>query len=298
MTENEIRELMNNLEDPEKKDAFINKLLDSEGGSQIAAFINGDGKVVTINEIVQEKGREYAYNMLSTMLDSLDKAGGKAVGRQITSDEAAEILYKVENGTATDDEKALAALINTASNRQAIKENGSTNTIELSFATLLEIMQFARTMHYNPTFDDMTTLMMMLMIGSFASQKGTTISEIPHDRVPDTTVAIGQQVKDDMQKAFTASLNGQAVDKEYIILGLLTWLEEICTGIEFAEPKEISGHYGIDLDENSLFHIESDKDQKSDENGSNKTETVQPVCHDKKVVSFKDKAMKDMLKDD
>lgn len=288
------------LQNEEDRRRLARKLLNDESDltTQVAFIHKKDGEPVSLKQLVEREGMEKAEEMLMGMLESLANSTD-VQNMQLSIEEANEILEKVRNGEATSEEEQIAKVLSSTQYAERLKEDNSTNMMHLIIQMCLDLIRFAYAkVHYAPQISDFMMTMQVLASTSLSLTPSSVLSKYK-DHAPNTMISMGNQIKEDMQKCCEQNIwAGKYIQPEYVVLGLIAWLNEILCAQEWEIPRaeELGDALGIKMEP-----LSGEEDEQKPENPG----VVQPICHGSnndnngsKVLSFENKAMKNMLKDD
>lgn len=290
------------LQDKDERMRLARKILEDESRLTQTAFVNaGDGSAITLKQYLDEYGYENALNAVVRLLESFAQ-DGNANMKSYTSDEVNDALYRVSIGEGSEEDKAVAKMFEGSQYAEKLKEQNSQNMMHMFLHNMFQMIHFAvEDKHYTPLLADFTIMMELLLTETLMLTPSSALYRFK-DTTNSAAINIGKQVADDMQKACMSTIwKDKSISPEYIIMGLLSWLNQIINTneYEFVTAREMIEHMDIgdeiDLDDDSSGETE-EKEEQTEVPG-----VAQPICHgsnNDKVVSFEDRAMKNLLKDD
>lgn len=294
------------LQDKEERLRLARKLLDEESSLfERAAFLNkNDGSVFSIKDLIEKEGYDKALEMVLKVLESFADGNNESICQSIDADRVNEALVRVERGEGTEDDIALAKMFSAGNLKETLAEKNSESMMHMILEHSLEMIRFAmEEKHYTPTFSDFTTIMEMLLSESLQIDPNSVLHQFKDSSNASTVINIGKEVAADMQAACQSTIwKDKDIKPEYIIMGLLAWLNEIAANnlsFVLSPARDIVNHMGIGDDEDES---ENHSEVEQQEQAASIPGVTQPICHGSnsgKVVSFADnRAMKNLLKDD
>ena len=290
-----VSEKLQNEEDRMRLARLI--LEDKSSLTKQTAFLSKkDGSLITLDEFIEKEGYDAALRLVMSMLESLSENEPGTL-KQFTSDDINDILARVNNGEGSDEDMAIAKMFEDGHYADTLKEQNSQNMMHMILKNMFDMIYFVmEEKHYTPMLADFTAMMELLISESLILTPSSALYSFKDIADPKAIVNVGKEVCEDMQKAcFSTIWKDKAIKHEYIIMGLLAWLNQLVSANEYecAHSQDIIDHMGI----GDAIVLEDEKAQETES-----PEVVQPICHgsnDGKIVSFENtRVMRNLLKDD
>ena len=275
MAEENLKDFLKDfLSDKDKKEKLIQSIIEDggEGLGGSAVFVDKrTGKKIELKEIIEREGAEAAKETVEDMLQSILKGADRA--EVYTVKEINEIVHKVKNGTASENEERIADLFLSGENASKIVEANSAEITKNIISYLIDVtVFFDKKAHYNATFEDYTTAIDMFVLASLMNTKGTVLEKYRNSGAS-AVVNVQGRIFSAMLDACEKEMQISKMNPELVLIGLLAWINALCMENKFhvGNPQEIAKMYDMDIIdtdeykdvENNSSESKSDNDMKN-----------------------------------
>lgn len=238
----------------EEKVQYVRELiaLSKEGKEVKGAFYNPHSNtIIQFTDVIDELGEEEAVKVI---VSALEKSTNNK--RTITKEDFDTLKERIENGTASEEDKYLMSMVDKISDDYSNEMQYQTNAI----GTTLALIDFAQKIpKFNPTLRDIAITCDSLLLTVLSYTSGTQTHNYLNDLF--TLSNIAENMAEDIVKTWKESLTSP-VSPEMLVAALSHALVKACVEADITVPPatEVFDYLGI---EKSTFI--SDDEEENDE---------------------------------